>query len=125
MRAIWSAIVIGTLLSACSANKMPQVNSEGEAESVILTNDQMAVVEAGLKEMTGAPLKSSLRGTRAIQFAGKPGIHVCGAIDHNAQETAYYVELREKDGKPFAERGQLATDDSKKSKIAFVCRHHS
>lgn len=116
-----SAILLS--LVACSTN-VPHVAPKGAAAPVALSDEQMQIVESGVKEMMAGKKSSAPRRPRAMTISGSPGIHVCGSVDSGDEEIAFYIELRDKDGKPYAERGQVASDAAKKAKIAFVCRHH-
>lgn len=123
-RSLVVAILSTAFLAACGTQHTSLPTASAGTEAVTLTAAQTATVEAGVTEMLGKPPSSGLKGVRALSFPGKPGIHVCGAFNDGSAERRFYIELRDKDGKTYAERGQIASDDAKKAKIAFVCRHH-
>ena len=118
------------LLGGCAGggNRAGPASQEGVAR-VALTQAQNKVVEDGVRQMVenaGAQLKA----VTATRNASLPGVHVCGYVmskDASGKEgpdLPFYVELREAEGKPVAERGQVGTDPSKLSKIKFVCRQN-
>lgn len=118
------------LLGACaSGGNRPAGNGHAGVTRVALTQAQNQVIEAGVRQMVenaGARLKA----VTATRIASLPGIHVCGYVmskdagGKDGPDVPFYVELREAEGKPVAERGQVATDPSKRSKIKFVCRRN-
>ena len=66
----------------------------------------------------------------ATRLPKKPGIHVCGFVSRPqadgkpGPDQRFYVELREVNGKPVTERGQVGSDPSRLSKVNFVCRYN-
>lgn len=60
----------------------------------------------------------------AMAFEGEPGAHVCGHVKKGSEIYPWYIVLREQDGKPAAERGQVGNDPSRRSKVTFMCRRH-
>lgn len=118
-----------SVLSACSSANRPAPVSETGARRIALTSAQSKLVEDGVKEMMESP-GAQLSAVTAISMAQQPGIHVCGyvkspgAAGKEGPDLPFYVELREADGKPVTERGQVGSDPSKISKIKFVCRRN-
>lgn len=117
------AISLFALLAGCAANN-PTIQKIEGVGSITLTSEQEQVVEAGVKQMVENPATATFSAKTAIAIAGKPGIHVCGSVNDNGKELPYYLELREKDGKLDAERGQVGSDNAKKSKVIFMCRRN-
>ena len=116
------------LLCACtSGGNRPAANTQTGITRVALTQAQNQVVVDGVRQMvedTGAQLKA----VSSTRIPEQPGVHVCGyvmskdASGKDGPDLPFYIELREAEGKPVAERGQVGTDPSKLSKIKFVCR---
>lgn len=118
-----------TVLSACSGANRPAPVSESGARRIALTSPQSKLVEDGVRQMIENP-GAQLSAVTAISIAQQPGVHVCGyvkstdAAGKEGSDLPFYIELREADGKPVAERGQVGSDPSKISKIKFVCRRN-
>ena len=118
------------LLGACAGggNRMAG-NGYAGAARVALTQAQSKVVEDGVRQMVENP-RAQLKAVTATRIAKQPGVHVCGYVMSRdgggkaGPDLPFYVELREAEGKPVAERGQVGTDPSKLSKIKFVCRRN-
>jgi len=110
------------LLAGCAAKNQPQKNAG--VSPVTLTKEQVQIVEAGVMEMIENPADAAFSAKSAISIAGAPGVHVCGYVKYIGQDLPYYLELRDKDGKPVAERGQVGTEPSKASKVTFMCRRN-
>ena len=118
------------LLAACASggNRPSSAPQEGVTR-VALTAAQSKLVEDGVRQMAANPA-AKLKAVTATRIASQPGVHVCGyvmSIDASGKEgpdVPFYIELREAEGKPVAERGQVGTDQSKLSKIKFVCRRN-
>ncbi len=128
--AILTVAALALALGGCAGggNRTGSTSQEGVAR-VALTQAQNNVVEDGVRKMvenTGAQLKA----VTAVRIAAQPGVHVCGYVmskdagGKDGPDLPFYVELREAEGKPVAERGQVGTDPSKLSKINFVCRRN-
>jgi len=122
-------ILMLAVLSACASGNRASPAAESGVSRVALSSEQAKLVEDGVKEMvenTGAQLSA----VSAISIAQQPGVHVCGyvktrdAAGKEGPDLPFYVELRELNGKPVTERGQVGSDPSKISKINFVCRRH-
>lgn len=115
---------LGLLLTGCGSDApAARIASDG-ASTVALTAEQSGVVEAGLKEMTGDSVAASAGRPVAMTLEGQPGVHVCGHVKKGGETFPYYVELRDSDGKPVAERGQVGSDEAKRAKVTFMCRRH-
>jgi len=120
--------LIALFLTGCaSGGSRPTSTKHAGVTLVSLSQAQNKIVVDGVRQMVdnrGAQLKA----ITATRNAEQPGVHVCGYVvakDANGkdgQDVPFYVELREAEGKPVAERGQVASDPSKLSKIKFVCR---
>ncbi len=128
--AILTLAAMTLALGGCAGggNRAGPASQVGVAR-VALTQAQNKVVEDGVRQMVenaGAQLKA----VTATRNASLPGVHVCGYVmskdagGKDGPDLPFYVELREVEGKPVAERGQVGTDPSKLSKIKFVCRHN-
>lgn len=127
---ILTAAAIALLLCACaSGGNRPVASMQTGVTRVALTQAQNKIIEDGVRQMVqdkGAQLKA----VTSTRIPEQPGVHVCGYVmSKNANgkdgpDVPFYVELREAEGKPVAERGQVGTDPSKLSKIRFVCRRN-
>lgn len=115
------------VMTGCATGNRPASSEYPGVSPVALTSAQSQLVEDGVKQMVenqGAQLSA----VSAITIAQQPGVHVCGyvktrdAAGKEGPDLLFYVELREVDGKPVTERGQVGSDPSKISKIKFVCR---
>ncbi len=127
-----TAAAMALLVSACASggNRSSATATQHIGVTrVTLTQAQNQVIEEGVRQMvenTGAQLKA----ITATRIAEQPGVHVCGYVTKkgangkDGPDVPFYVELREAEGKPVAERGQVGTDPSKLSKIKFVCRRN-
>ncbi len=96
---------------------------------VVLSQAQSKLYKDGVNEIVSNPQTATFRGVKALELKGKPGVHVCGYVAHkNAggenRELPFYVELRDENGAPLIHRGQVGDDETKRSKVKFVCRHH-
>lgn len=124
------AAALALFLAACaSGGARPAPTQYAGVTRVALTPAQSKVVEDGVREMvenTGAQLKA----VTSTRIASLPGVHVCGYVmskeagGKDGPDLPFYVELRDVEGKPVAERGQVGSDPSKRSKIKFVCRRN-
>jgi hypothetical protein len=128
--AILTLAAMTLALGGCAGggNRAGPASQEGIAR-VALSPAQNKVVEDGVRKMV-ENAAARLKAVTATRIAAQPGVHVCGYVmskDASGKEgpdLPFYVELREVEGKPVAERGQVGTDLSKLSKIKFVCRHN-
>ena len=95
-----------------------------------LTSAQLLAVQGGVKQMIANPDTARFSAASAVTLAGQPGVHVCGHVKFKDEsgkygaDLPYYLELRDKEGQPAAERGQVGADEARRSKITYVCRHH-
>lgn len=118
-----------TMLSACASGNRPAPSAASGVSRVTLTAAQSKLVEDGVKQMVENP-GAQLSAITATSIAQQPGVHVCGyvktkdAAGKEGPDLPFYVELREANGKPVTERGQVGSDPSKTSKINFVCRRN-
>jgi hypothetical protein len=118
------ALGLCLVLAGCGSNAPSAQVSDGAGRKIALTPAQSAVVEAGLKEMTEDATAAPTGPVVAMAFDGEPGTHVCGHVKKGGATLPWYIELREQNGTPVAERGQVGSDPSKLSKVTFVCRRH-
>jgi len=118
------------VLTGCAGGSRPGPSAEFGVSRVALTSEQSQLVEDGVRQMVENPGSAQLSAVSAITIAQQPGVHVCGyvktkdAAGKEGPDLPFYVELREADGKPVTERGQVGSDPSKTSKIKFVCRRN-
>jgi hypothetical protein len=128
--AILTVAAMVLVLGGCTGggNRPASTSQEGVAR-VALTQAQNKVVEDGVRKMVENS-DAQLKAVTATRNASLPGVHVCGYVmskdagGKDGPDLPFYVELREAEGKPVAERGQVGTDPSKRSKIKFVCRQN-
>ena len=117
-------------ISAGSNTKAPLIGSSPTPGSVSLSKDQIGAVHAGVRRMVPNPDSASFSSDIGRMAKQGSGIDVCGHVrylDTDGQtkvEQPYYVELRETNGQPNAERGQVGGDPSKLAKVRFLCRDH-
>ncbi len=136
LRAIcFGCVLMVAGLAACSQNGAPDTSASaptagapGTPASVQLTDAQVTVVHDGVKKIVANPDTAKFSKETAVSLAGKPGVHVCGYVNHIAAggrtpDLPFYVELRGEAGQPVAHRGQVGQDDAKRAKVKFVCRH--
>ena len=103
---------------------------QGPAQRVALSAQQVEAVRSGVKQMIDNPDTARFARVTALSFAGDPGVHVCGhvtykdATDQTGAAKPYYIELREVDGKPAAERGQVGATQRALAQVEFMCRRH-
>ena len=139
LRGVLSGLIIAAVTSAvigCSANTGLSTagndtgNIAGTA-ALKLTAAQITAAEAGVRSMVPNATTAEFSNHSARTDARKPGIHVCGYVRYidsdnlKTVEQPFYVELRDVNGKPNAERGQVGGDPSKLAKVRFLCREHS
>lgn len=98
---------------------------------VQLSEAQVQLYQSGLKKIIAKPETASFKGVKALTFAPKPGVHICGFVSSEIApgkmaEQQFYVELRkEEGGEAFrVHRGQIGSDEAKLAKVKFVCRQH-
>jgi hypothetical protein len=125
-----TAAALALLVAACaSGGNRPAASMHAGVTPVVLTLAQNKVVEDGVRQMAANP-GAQLKAVTATRIAEQPGIHVCGYVatkganGKEGTDLPFYVELREAEGKPVAERGQVGSNPSKLSKIKFVCRRN-
>ena len=127
------AVIVLTIgLEACSMNNTQNASTAavaaGSSATIKLSSEQVNVVTEGVKQIVANPQSVEISSTTAVALAGKPGIHVCGYLTHEAAggrtpELPFYIEVRDEAGKPVAHRGQVGLDDAKRASVKFVCRH--
>lgn len=129
-------LVLGFILplSACLSGKETGVQIKSPATSdktqfIILTEGQERLYQEAIQSIL--PNKSPVKYTsvKTLKFETQDGYHTCGYATYKNEagqnsETPFYVELRKTDEKYGVHRGQVGTDDGKKAKVKFVCRHH-
>lgn len=128
-----TTIICAALITGCAgkAGNRPGPGETGPPRPVALTAKQLQAIQGGVKQMLANPGSARFSAATAVALPGQPGVHVCGHVRHKdgagsyGADLPYYLELRDRDGKPTAERGQVGTDDAKRAKITFMCRHHS
>ena len=128
---ILSTALAVTLVACASGNRAgaPERGTIREGvQKVSLTPQQAQAVRNGVKQMVEAKGDVKISAVTATQKPEKPGIHVCGFVAEpgsggkQGEDKPFYIELREADGKPVAERGQVGNDPSRLSKVRFMCR---
>ncbi len=123
-------ILIMTLVAGCQTGGSVQTTAGANIRHLTLTSEQVAAVHGGVKQIVSNPQTAQFSNTTAISAVGEPGIHVCGYVKvagaegKQADALPFYLELRERGGKPIPERGQVGNDSSKRSKVSFMCRRN-
>ena len=127
MRQLLSAFVLLSLLTACRATGTSPPPDQPGFRPTTLTDIQLQTVQAGVKTMLDEPPTAALSAVKAA--SSEDGhVHVCGYVTYGIAGGAareplpFYIELSAEAGAVKAERGQVGTTASKRSKIAFVCR---
>ena len=127
-----TATIAVVVIAGCAGkegNRPASANIE-KAQPVTLTSAQLEAIQGGVKQMIANPGSARFSAATAVTLPGQPGVHVCGHVkvkggsEGGSGDLPYYLELRDKEGQPAAERGQVGTDEAKRSKITFMCRHH-
>ena len=138
---LWLILATAGLLASCAGGQRVEQPGQRAAQRVeppgqrpgqpvTLSAEQVEALRAGVKQMIDNPDTASFARVTALSFAGDPGVHVCGHVrfraagGQEADATPYYVELREVDGKPVAERGQVGITQRTLAQVNFMCRHH-
>lgn len=131
---ILSALCILLPLSACLSGKdkeVPVGNTEpdNKTQLIILTEGQEKLYQEAVQTILPAKTPVKFLSVKTLKFATEEGYHTCGYANYKNEagqnsETPFYVELRKTEGKYAVHRGQVGTDDGKKAKVKFVCRHH-
>ena len=129
-----AALCIIIPLSACLSGKQTDVQLSNRVPKekiklIFLTGDQERIYQEAVQSIlpTKAPVKYVR--VKTLKYDDQEGYHTCGYVNYKNEagqnsETSFYVELRKADGKTLVHRGQVGTDDGKKAKVKFVCRHH-
>ncbi|MEM8744013.1 MAG: hypothetical protein AAGF14_05185 [Pseudomonadota bacterium] len=126
---VGALLLVASVLSACAGGTRPAPDAKPGVERVTLTPAQNQLVESGVRQMVESP-SAKLSAVTATRLPKKPGVHVCGFVSKPGPggkpgtDQRFYVELREADGKPVTERGQVGSTPSKLSKVNFVCRYN-
>ena len=130
-RYLMPAVAITVVLGACGGSgRLPDLTRNVEDQPVVLTSAQLLSIQAGVKQMIVNPESAQFSRATAFTIPPEAGIHVCGYVKYKGENGTYgahfpyYLELRDKDGKTVAERGQVGSDPSKLSKVKFMCRRH-
>ncbi len=137
-----SALAVIGLLAGCAgggqrvepqgqrAAQRVEPAGQGAGRQVTLSPQQVEAVRAGVIQMIGDAANAQFSRVTALTFAAAPGIHVCGHVTYAPASgeaggpKRYYVELRDIDGKPTAERGQLGATQRTLAQVDFMCRRH-
>lgn len=124
-----AVLAIVFAVGACQTGGTTKSTRDG-VRHLTLTNEQIAAVQGGVRQIVSHPETAQFSNTTAISASGDPGIHVCGYVKttgqagSNGESVPFYLELRERGGKPVPERGQVGFDSAKRSKVTFMCRRH-
>ena len=121
-------------LSACLSGKEKEITlgntvADNKTQLIILTEGQEKLYQEAVQSILPAKTPIKFLSVKTLKFATEEGYHTCGYANYKNEagqnsETAFYVELRKTEGKYAVHRGQVGTDDGKKAKVKFVCRHH-
>lgn len=127
-----ATIACTALAAGCAGNTGNRAGpgETGQAKPVVLTSAQLQAIQGGVKQMIANPGSARFSAATAVTLPGQPGVHVCGHVKlkdgtrNYGADLPYYLELRDKEGQPTPERGQVGTDQAKRAKITFMCRRH-
>ena len=100
-----------------------------KTQFIILTEGQERLYQEAVQSILPAKSPVKYTSVKTLKFEIQKGYHTCGYATYKNEagensETPFYVELRKTDEKYAVHRGQVGTDDGKKAKVKFVCRHH-
>jgi hypothetical protein len=121
---------LAVLLAGCTNATPPLMGILSAAGGVALKPAQTAAVEDGVRRMVPNPETAKFSAPVARMGKEDATVDVCGHVGYLDPATAktveqpYYVELRETNGRPAAERGQVGGDPAKLAKVRFMCRKH-
>ena len=124
-----SPLIILFLVAGCQSGGIKSGEHAG-VRHLTLSSEQVEAVHGGVKQIVSQPETAQFTKPTAISAVGEPGIHVCGYVKVAAgglskgDDLPYYLELRQRGGKPVPERGQVGYDTAKRSKVSFMCRRH-
>lgn len=128
---ILTALTLAIVLGACTNTKAPAFGTGQSPNAIVLSKEQISATHDGVRRMIPNPDSASFTGDIARPAKDGPSIDVCGHVRYldddgkTKVEQPYYVELREANGQPNAERGQVGGDPSKLAKVRFLCRDHN
>jgi hypothetical protein len=89
-----------------------------------LSSDQVTTATEAARKMTG-DATATVESLKARSNPGEPGTHICGYVNANGKtSTLLYIELRDTESGPAAERGQIGTTAANLAKVRFMCRNH-
>ena len=123
-----AVLVVLGLLAGCRSTSTAPTPDQTSLRPITLTDAQLQTVQAGVKTMLDGPPSAELSAVKAVSSPEDGGVHVCGyvtyktAVGASQEALPFYVELSAQSGTHKAERGQVGTTASKRSKIDFVCR---
>lgn len=125
-----AVLVIAALMVSACGTSGKTVREEGGGRLVTLSPVQDQTVRQAVKSMITQPDSAQFARMTALAFAGEQGVHVCGHVKYKDDAGSYgamqrfFLDLREADGKPVAERGQVGSSPPALSKVNFMCRRH-
>lgn len=121
------------LLTGCGGVGQPSSLALDRVQMVTLSSTQQKVVRSGVSEIVANAARTGSSQTSSGSFSAfrlNSGdiIHVCGEAHYKMQagkaaKTApFFMELANKNGQPYAKRGQVGFDKLKKSKVVYLCK---
>lgn len=132
---LMAALMTGGALAGCGGGgPSPADNAAALVTDMMpnapsgLTDAEQKLVEQTVRGMIDDAADATFIAITKNTRDGAEGTDVCGYVKAAtlAGETRFYVELRAgPDGAPKAHRGQVGTDEAKRAKVAFVCRHNA
>lgn len=121
-------------LSACLSGKetgglIKSTTPNEKTRLIILTVGQEGLYQEAVQSILPTKSPAKFLTVKTLKFHDQEGLHTCGYANYKTEagqnsETPFYVELRKTTEKYGVHRGQVGTDDEKKAKVKFVCRHH-
>ena len=132
MRYCLPAALICLSLAGCGTMGQPDSSAHEGVQTVVLSKAQDKVVRDGVREIVANAAKSgSSQATSshisAYRLSGKALVNVCGeahykmTADGRTRTAPFFMEVADKEGVPYAKRGQVGFDKLKKAKVVYLC----
>ncbi|MCF6199277.1 MAG: hypothetical protein L3J67_07765 [Hyphomicrobiaceae bacterium] len=133
MRNHIAAGLFSLLLTGCGGGGQPSSLALNSVQMITLSRTEQKVVRSGVSEIvanaarTGSSQASS-GSFNAFRYNSGDIINVCGEARYKmeagkpAKTAPFFMELANRNGQPYAKRGQVGFDKLKKSKVVYLCQ---